>query len=398
MSRRHLRDFPSEGLCLDPADWVRRTDAALDWLRRSIEATGGRGSSHSWSPVWGWAKAYPETTGYLVETLRRYAVLKNDLTLSDLADRCTDWLLTEQLPNGAFPAGLAGSGRASVFNTAMVVGGLCVSTPPPTPPPMGGGTRHSHDTLHATEAVSPPLPLGEGSGVGLTRPGMGLNTALAYLLRSLSPDGAWRTDAYVPGFVPSYYTYAVWRVLQANQTLRHPEANEAMRGALHFYTERFLPNGAVRDWGFRAGEAAFTHTIAYTLQGFLEAALLLGEAGILEKTLHSGERLWAEIQRAGRTAGCYDEAWQGDGSFGCITGNAQLSVLFQRMWQLTGEPQFRRAAQFVLWEILDKQVFGKNPNTHGALPGSAPLWGPYLRLRYPNWAAKFFLDSLAAQL
>lgn len=346
MTRKNLQNFPVEGLLLSEADWARRTDAALTWLRRSIAATGERGSSHSWSPIFGWAKAYPETTGYLTETLRRYAALKNDPTLSDLANQCAAWLLTQQLPNGAFPALLAGSGRASVFNTAMVL----VATPEPT--------------------------------------------ALAYLLRALSPDGAWRSDAYVPGFVPSYYTYAAWRVLQANQTLRSTEADEAMRRALHFYAARFSSNGAVRDWGFRAGEAAFTHTVAYTLQGFLETALLLGEVGILEKTLAAGERLWAEIQRTGHTAGCYDEAWRADHSFRCVTGNAQLSVFFQRMWTVTGDPKFQRAAQFVLWEILDDQCFGKNPNKQGGLPGSAPLWGPYLRLRYPNWAAKFFLDAV----
>jgi len=30
----------------------------------------------------------------------------------------------------------------------------------------------------------------------------------------------------------------------------------------------------------------------------------------------------------------------------------------------------------------------------GAIAGSYPLWGRYLRWRYPNWAAKFFLDAL----
>jgi hypothetical protein len=28
------------------------------------------------------------------------------------------------------------------------------------------------------------------------------------------------------------------------------------------------------------------------------------------------------------------------------------------------------------------------------VPGSQPIWGEYLRYRYPNWAAKFHLDAL----
>jgi hypothetical protein len=30
----------------------------------------------------------------------------------------------------------------------------------------------------------------------------------------------------------------------------------------------------------------------------------------------------------------------------------------------------------------------------GAVAGSAPLWGDYMRMRYPNWAAKYHCDAL----
>jgi hypothetical protein len=35
-----------------------------------------------------------------------------------------------------------------------------------------------------------------------------------------------------------------------------------------------------------------------------------------------------------------------------------------------------------------------NKDLYGALAGSAPLWGDYMRFRYPNWAPKFFLDAM----
>ena len=337
-----------------------RAQATLQWVRRSIEATGGQGSAHHWSPLWGWAKPYPETTGYLIETLVHYAGLLGEPALADLAMQCARWLQGQQLPGGSFPALLAGSGRPSVFNTAMVL-----------------------SMAHA-------LPDWCGSEA---RPQ--LEAALRYLLRGLSPDGTWQQDAYVPGFVPSYYSYAVWRVLQADQVLRMDGVEEAMSRALSAYAARFLPNGAVRHWGFRPEGAAFTHTIAYTLQGFWEAAQCLARADVAEQTLHSAGRLWAEVQRAGRTAGRYDEHWRGDYSFRCVTGNAQLSVLYRRLWAGCAEPEFLRAADFFLQEILDTQGLGKNPGRCGAVPGSLPLWGPYLRLRYPNWAAKFYLDALS---
>jgi len=34
----------------------------------------------------------------------------------------------------------------------------------------------------------------------------------------------------------------------------------------------------------------------------------------------------------------------------------------------------------------------------GGMPGSNPRSGGYMKHRYPNWAAKFFMDALMLQL
>ena len=177
--------------------------------------------------------------------------------------------------------------------------------------------------------------------------------------------------------------------------MKNPDIAKLMRPALHYYSARFLPNGMVRDAGFRPGEAAFTHTLAYALEGFWECALRLDEPSVLDKTMRSLERLLADrVQAGGRTAGRYDAQWRGDRSFICITGNCQLSILCHKVWTHTGEPKFLEAAQSFISEILGFQKFGSNKNSFGAFSGSAPFWGPYLPLRYPNWTAKFFLDAM----
>ena len=71
-----------------------------------------------------------------------------------------------------------------------------------------------------------------------------------------------------------------------------------------------------------------------------------------------------------------------------------MSVFFQRMAEVTGEQKFVEAAHELLMEVVGFQKIGNNLNTRGALPGSAPLWGPYARFRYPNWGVKFFLDAM----
>lgn len=330
--------------------WEHKTDAALAWLRKSFAATGEQGSAHSWHPLLGWAKAYPETTGYLIETLLAYAAVKQDDSLKKLALDSAIWLDRIQLPSGAFPGLLAGNTKPSVFNTSQI--------------------------LFAAPQLSAP------------------EKAIAWLLSVLESDGSWQQFAFVPGFVPTYYTRAVWGILQANKTVQNTAVEPLMQQALHFYAARFLPNGAVRDWGFHPGTAAFTHTIAYTLEGFWEAATYLKEPAMLDKTIHAVERLLKERKRTGRTAGRYDEKWQGDYSFVCVTGNCQLSLLCHKIWKRTGDQQFLDGAIAFLKEVMECQSTGANKNSFGAFPGSVPRWGAYLPFRYPNWSVKFFLDAM----
>ncbi len=41
-----------------------------------------------------------------------------------------------------------------------------------------------------------------------------------------------------------------------------------------------------------------------------------------------------------------------------------------------------------------QSVGSRHAGIRGGVPGSNPIWGWYLRLTYPNWAAKFFADAL----
>ena len=345
-------------------EWNSRSEAALAWLQRSIAATGNQGSAHSFALHRGWAKAYPETTGYLIETLFDYAELLQRPDLRQTALDCTNWLLSIQLGSGAFPALTAGNAMPSIFNTGQILFGL---------------TRTAEE-----------LPTGNAQHAACMR---AISRAVQWMLDQQEPDGAWRQWAYVPGFVPTYYTRAVWGVLKANTLLQNETAEAAMRRALHFYSGRFLPNHSVQDWGFWPDKPAFTHTIAYTLEGFLECALLLNEPEILEKTKATTDHLLSICVENKRTAGAYDANWKGDYSFICCTGNAQLSVLCHRFWQLTGEEKYQQAAGAFLLEIVDYQSNSWLSGLRGALPGSVPVWGKYLPLRYPNWGLKFFLDA-----
>lgn len=339
----------------------QHTDAALSWLQRSLEVTGRNGCAHSYTPLRGWKAAYPETTGYIIETFFDYAHLckRDDLYKDALS--CADWLCTVQLPSGAFPGLLVGNDKPSIFNTGQILFGLARTV------------REKPDHDKASVAVE---------------------RAVNWLVSVLEPDGSWKQGAYVAGFTPSYYTRAIMGVVYANEVLQDKTVAQHMNRALDFYADRFTQQNTVRDWGFWAGKPAFTHTIAYTLEGFWESARLLKRSDILEKTKQATKKM-IEVRTAnGKTAGSYDDNLKGNYSFICVTGNAQLSLTCNRINEYTPDTFFKQAAYDYLNEILKFHYLKRHPELYGAVPGSAPLWGDYMRLRYPNWAAKFFLDAL----
>ena len=343
---------------LTETEFRRRTQAALGWLQRSMDVHGGKGSSaHLFFGKW--APAYPETTGYLIETLLDYGRYLGEPQWLDYARGCGEWLLEVQHPDGSFPALYANSGKPSVFNTGMILFGL---------------TR-----LHLEENAGRNLPA--------------IKKAVDWLLAEQAPDGSWPGHGYVDGFVPSYYTRAVWGVLIANQVLKDPAVEDAMRKALRFYAGRIQENGFVAHWGFHPGKPAFTHTIAYTWRGFWESALLLGEKDILPRIPQGMDTLAGLRDSNGDLPGRLDVQGIPDHSFSCLTGNVQLSVLASRIFRYTGEKRYGQMAFDFFEQSARRQVLRERSAYHGGIAGSYPLWGSYQRLRYPNWGVKFFLDA-----
>jgi hypothetical protein len=335
------------------------TALTLKWLQSSISVHNGRGSAgyfHLWR---GWSAPYPETTGYIVETLWDYYKYTGDESLKQDAIACTEWLCDIQRYDGAWNGGIGGSLSPIIFDTGMILFGL---------------TRSFAET-------------------GENRYAEAARRALGWLLALLEADGSWRQAAYVPGFIPSYYTRVVWAALYAAKHLDMQGVPVKMDKALQFYAAQVSPFPKVSDWGFRPGEPAFTHTIVYTWRGFLEAALLLKNAEIVEKAVQFGRKMLDIRARKGWLAGAFDENWSGDWSFTCVTGNAQLSVLLCRIYGVTGDEQFRQGAA-ILYRDAKESIWKTGPiGIRGGVPGSVPIWGNYQPFRFPNWAAKFVLDA-----
>lgn len=143
-----------------------------------------------------------------------------------------------------------------------------------------------------------------------------------------------------------------------------------------------------------ADHAPFSHTIVYTLEGLLAGYHLTGDQACLDGVLLCATSLSAAIACHGGTIRSqYEEGFKALDKQICVTGLSQWSALCFRLTRL-GYTQFAEQAESSLAAARRLQIQSNSPDIGGALPGSVPASGRYMRFALPNWGVKFFLDAL----
>ena len=332
----------------------------LDWLLTSIRINGGAGSSAYYQLLKGWSLPYPETTGYIIPTLLDYHDYLEERPLFEAAESCARWLVDIQREDGSFPAGLGGRGEPVVFDTAMILFGLTA--------------------IHQR--------------TGETGYREAVQKAIGWLLRQLGPEHRWTAFAYVPGYEPAYYTMVVWAILQAGRIVEQHGLKEKIARIMDRYRQWINPDSSVANWGFHPDSPALTHTIGYTWQGFLESALILEDKKLIGGCLEAGMRMVEIHQKKGQLAGTYDQNWNGNYAFKCLTGQAQFALFLRRLAEISGEKVFKTVSMEWIEDLGRYPSKLPVPGAKGGMAGSSPVWGPYQRFKYLNWAAKFYLDAV----
>lgn len=343
--------------------------AAIDWLCRAQDVRNDRrdagGVSAGWSFEDGWLPSYPETTGYIVETMLAAADVLQRPELVQRAQRMIDWELSIQLPDGAFPGHFGEPGsRPVIFNTGQIMHGM-----------IAGCTQ-----LGRAGCLAAAVRAGH------------------WLADQQDDDGCWRRFEHHD--TPHVYnTRATWALLATGLIADEPRLVRAARKNLDWALTQQTASGWFATNAFVPWRSPFTHTIAYAVRGFLESGVLLGEQRYLDAALKAGRGI-AAVQRAdGWLAGTYKDGWVADASYACLTGIAQMSLNWTRLAQATGAGELRAHARSALAYLKSTQRLDHDdPAVRGGIAGSAPIWGDYSRFEYPNWAAKFFADALMMDL
>jgi folate-dependent phosphoribosylglycinamide formyltransferase PurN/prenyltransferase beta subunit len=346
----------------DPADDDRHLTAAIDWLCHSQDVTGGGGSAASYNLLLGWEPPYPETTGYIIPTMFAYAAAVDTDRTSERAIAMADWLCETQQPSGGFPGGTGAEGEPNVFNTGQIVLGLV------------SAYRETNDDRY----------------LAATR------EACDWLVEEQTDDGYWDTHDY-NGEAHAYSTRIAWGLTEAATIIpeQRDTYREVARRNLQWALELQRHNGWFRQAGFTAGATPYLHTIAYTIRGLLEVGVALEHQAAIDAAKRTADKLLAIQQRDGILKGAYDRSWS-PAWYYCLTGNAQMAIIWLRLFDLTGEREYRLSARNTIEFLKRRQLLDGPESTHGALPGSYPLLGPYMYFRLPNWGVKFFADALLA--
>ena len=350
-------------------DHVTHLKAAINWLCRAQDQRNGKsdsgGVSAGWSFEDGWLPSYPETSGYIVETFIAASALLNRRDLVHRAHRILDWELSIQNADGSFPGhfGEAGS-RPVIFNTGQIMHGLV----------------SGYVELNRQECLQAAVKAGR------------------WLVEQQDSDGCWRQSTH-NGVTHTYNTRAAWALLRISLIADEPQLKKAAVQNLNWALTQQTESGWFANNAFTSGRLPFTHTIAYAIRGFLESGLLLGKERLVGAAEKAARALAVSQRENGWLAGSFSDGWIPKAQYCCLTGLAQMTIIWKRLMENRGTNEFSSSVQWALGYLKrNHTINGRHDQVDGGVAGSVPIWGGYSRFEYPNWAAKFFADALMTEM
>lgn len=276
-------------------------ERAMDWFKANM--VPGQGIIvHTRQPV-----PYPEVTGYFIPTLYNWGE-------PELARTCTRWLMSIQLPDGAFPAP---DGVPYTFDTAQIMRGLCAAV---------GDVDGAEDSLR--RACDWMLTQVDESG------------------RLLTPS----TELWTDIASDLIHTYALPPLAQAGRLLGVKEYEDAAKFVLEHYKQRddLVPFNRL------------SHFHAYAMEALCE----LGELELARR----GMADVARVQRSDGSIPAYpDVEWV------CSTGMAQYAIV----WYTLGEEARANRAINYLEKIQNPSggFFGSYGRGAKYIAGGEISWG-----------------------
>ncbi|MFY9558907.1 MAG: prenyltransferase/squalene oxidase repeat-containing protein [Terriglobales bacterium] len=351
---RHLYSYAAT--TVPTADALR---SLLGWILDAQRPDGGIAAYYSL--LTGYAPSYPEVTGYIIPTLYDFVRLTADPAARHAAERATRWLLSLQMTSGAFPGGLHDSDDAqpSVFNTGQILQGLV--------------------RAHAETGNAEILERASAAG--------------GWLAAIQQADGSWTGPAAYQGVAHTYYSMVSWALAQLAGESRNPAYASAADRNMDWVLAHIKPSGWIDGLKLH-GHPAYLHFIAYVIQGTLECGILRHRDDVIQAAAKPAWVLLRKFETHKRLLGTYEPDFRSGQRFSCLTGDAQMSCVWLRLFEVTGDLRYLNAALKMNERLKQLLPLKGRRGVVGGVAGSYPIWGAYQPVRYISWGCKFLADAL----
>lgn len=350
-----------------------RVRSAVDWLLRAQQASPDDGVSLGYFPCRSgteeWIPSYPETTGYIITSLLAYAEQFNEPSVREAALKMAYWEIAIQMPSGAVQGGPVcppEQQTAAAFNTGMVLDGWCSAYQ----------TTGDKVLLEAARR------------------------AADFLMADINEAGYFRTNGRFVSVneIKTYTCLCAWAMYRFGVLSGKQDYQLAAVKVIEAALNQQCSNGWFAHNCLTISTAPLTHTMGYTLQGILEVGILAQRADFIAAAKAGVDPLIARIDRCGLLPGRFYADWVPAVFSSCLTGNAQIAVVCFRLYEITGLVKYNQAADMLTNSLKSLQVINSEDLPfNGAIAGSFPIFGGYMRGGYPNWATKYFIDALLLQ-
>jgi rhamnogalacturonyl hydrolase YesR len=352
---------------LDPGP-ERVIAEGLAWLCHAQDQSKWHdgGVARHFSLIDGWSSSYPETTGYIADTLLMQGEERGDPDLVVRARRMLDWLVSIQFEDGAFQGGMVDQEPKlpATFDTGQILIGLAAGT-------------------KLDERYRPAL-----------------KRAAAWLLATQAPDGCWRNvnTPFAAAGEKTYETHVSIGLFRAEAVEPERGYRDAAMRQVDWALTQQRPNGWFANCCLSDQQNPLTHTLGYALRGVVEAWLATGKPSYLEGACRAADGLIGAISPDGRLPGRLDENWQAAANWVCLTGTVQIA---ESLFLLAGPAKrddYKRTAAAANAYVRRSILLDDPRDIRGAVKGSFPVDGWYGKFQYLNWACKFMIDANRAEL
>lgn len=340
--------------------------ATIAWLRRAQDVKGRGGVAACYNLATdSWGEPYRETTGYIINTFLDLYHFNHDEDLKQRAVWMGDWELTEQQADGSFgEPNRQGTIRKKIFNTGQIILGLVA---------LYKLTTESKYLNSAVEAAD-------------------------WLLEQQDADGSW--TKFTTKGANTYHARVAWALLELATVAGREKYQVAAEKNLAWVLSQVQVNHWFNHSGLSDQNDAITHFIAYTISGLLESSRfsIASQAKVLAASQAAAQVLleqYLSLPASQFLSASFDHQWQGQSSYSCLTGNAQLADLWLDFFVLTQEEKWLSGAKQMIDQLKTCQLLATdNLDLRGGLAGSYPVAGDYGQHMLLNWAAKFYADAL----